>query len=170
MTPSRLHHSLSSATPLFTFYPHLNCCHLLSCTLTPPPLLSPLLFPPSSPLLLILPLPFSPTIFSLFKLLLIVFLIIFLSFLHFILFPFTPNLFCLISLLLSPHLISLTLSHPFFYHPVPPLGWGVFTTSTFGKGDFVLEYRGRLVPRECVSKKAVSEFVFDFKWKGRCWR
>ncbi|KAL2076437.1 hypothetical protein ACEWY4_027965 [Coilia grayii] len=48
-------------------------------------------------------------------------------------------------------------------------GRGVFATSAFYQGDFVLEYRGRLLPCEHVSRKAVSEFVFDFKWKGQCW-
>ncbi|KAL2103625.1 hypothetical protein ACEWY4_000493 [Coilia grayii] len=48
-------------------------------------------------------------------------------------------------------------------------GRGVFATLPFCQGDFVLEYRGRLLPCEHVSRKAVSEFVFDFKWKGQCW-
>ncbi|XP_041859755.1 N-lysine methyltransferase KMT5A-A-like isoform X2 [Melanotaenia boesemani] len=56
----------------------------------------------------------------------------------------------------------------------PYKGRGVFATEIFYKGDFVLEYRGKLLQQEpCLHTKKDSDveevFLFDFQWKGNCW-
>lgn len=43
----------------------------------------------------------------------------------------------------------------------------------FNKGDFVLEYRGKLFKQDGLLTKNYNDkeavFLFDFKWKGKCW-
>ncbi|XP_051964148.1 N-lysine methyltransferase KMT5A-A-like [Xyrauchen texanus] len=54
-------------------------------------------------------------------------------------------------------------------------GRGVFTTESFCRGDFVLEYRGELLSsKESLERtknytETESTFLFDFQWHGKYW-
>ncbi|KAJ8253418.1 hypothetical protein GJAV_G00212730 [Gymnothorax javanicus] len=54
-------------------------------------------------------------------------------------------------------------------------GRGLFATASFGKNDFVVEYRGELINceeserRSKVYHPAVRVFMFDFLWHGKQW-
>ncbi|XP_054908272.1 uncharacterized protein LOC129374093 [Poeciliopsis prolifica] len=54
-------------------------------------------------------------------------------------------------------------------------GRGVFTTTPFKKGDFVVEYRGVLINseeskrRRALYHSACAVYMFDFLWHGRWW-
>ncbi|XP_073329216.1 histone-lysine N-methyltransferase set-1-like [Pagrus major] len=55
----------------------------------------------------------------------------------------------------------------------PYKGRGVLAVEVFNKGDFVLEYRGKLFKQDGLLTKNYNDteavFLFDFKWKGGCW-
>ncbi|XP_071314144.1 uncharacterized protein [Trachinotus anak] len=56
----------------------------------------------------------------------------------------------------------------------PYKGRGVLATEIFNKGDFVLEYRGKLFEQDCLlHTKNYSDteaaFLFDFQWKEKYW-
>uniref|UniRef100_A0A672YNR5 SET domain-containing protein n=1 Tax=Sphaeramia orbicularis TaxID=375764 RepID=A0A672YNR5_9TELE len=51
-------------------------------------------------------------------------------------------------------------------------GRGVFALIPFSKGDFVLEYRGKLFPPDSppvieTYSETEATFLFDFQWKGK---
>ncbi|XP_014873036.1 uncharacterized protein LOC106936497 [Poecilia latipinna] len=52
-------------------------------------------------------------------------------------------------------------------------GRGIFATQPIEQGDFVIEYRGRLLPAdECQTRKysgKESTFLFEFEWQNRHW-
>ncbi|XP_047669348.1 uncharacterized protein LOC125141181 isoform X2 [Tachysurus fulvidraco] len=54
-------------------------------------------------------------------------------------------------------------------------GRGIFTLTSFDKGDFVAEYRGEMIDfiesqrRRRIYHDACGVFMFDFKWKGKTW-
>ncbi|XP_071059104.1 N-lysine methyltransferase KMT5A-A-like isoform X3 [Pseudochaenichthys georgianus] len=51
-------------------------------------------------------------------------------------------------------------------------GRGVFAAKVFTKGEFVLEYRGKLYNQDDVNTKNYRDteatFLFDLKWDGKC--
>uniref|UniRef100_A0AAZ1X859 SET domain-containing protein n=1 Tax=Oreochromis aureus TaxID=47969 RepID=A0AAZ1X859_OREAU len=54
-------------------------------------------------------------------------------------------------------------------------GRGIFTTVPFQKGDFLLEYRGKLIPKEECERRhrvyhdSLKVFMFEFKFDGKLW-
>uniref|UniRef100_A0AAV2LDR5 DOCKER domain-containing protein n=1 Tax=Knipowitschia caucasica TaxID=637954 RepID=A0AAV2LDR5_KNICA len=58
-------------------------------------------------------------------------------------------------------------------HINPVKGRGIFSTTVFSQGDFVVEYRGVLVDsaeqRRKQNQSECSVFMFDFTWKRRIW-
>ncbi|XP_059204962.1 histone-lysine N-methyltransferase set-1-like [Centropristis striata] len=53
-------------------------------------------------------------------------------------------------------------------------GRGVFASIPFIKGDFVLEYRGKLFPPDSppvleTYSETEATYLFDFQWKGKSW-
>ncbi|GAA6078014.1 uncharacterized protein LOC125141181 isoform X1 [Tachysurus ichikawai] len=54
-------------------------------------------------------------------------------------------------------------------------GRGIFTLTSFDKGDFVAEYRGEMIDfiesqrRRRIYHDACGVFMFDFQWKGKTW-
>ncbi|XP_059184652.1 histone-lysine N-methyltransferase SETD5-like [Centropristis striata] len=54
-------------------------------------------------------------------------------------------------------------------------GRGIFTSTPFEKGDFLLEYRGELISRqECESRQrlyhdSLKVFMFEFRFNGKLW-
>ncbi|XP_075338231.1 histone-lysine N-methyltransferase set-1-like [Odontesthes bonariensis] len=53
-------------------------------------------------------------------------------------------------------------------------GRGVFASIPFSKGDFVLEYRGKLLtpdnpPVVETYSETEATYLFDFQWKGKSW-
>ncbi|CAL9692020.1 unnamed protein product [Knipowitschia caucasica] len=58
-------------------------------------------------------------------------------------------------------------------HINPVKGRGIFSTTVFSQGDFVVEYRGVLVDsaeqRRKQNQSECSVFWFDFTWKRRIW-
>ncbi|XDV25875.1 hypothetical protein PO909_029708, partial [Leuciscus waleckii] len=53
------------------------------------------------------------------------------------------------------------------------LGWGVFTTSHFHKGDFLIEYRGEVINKEEFERRlklydnSLEVFLFEFRFNGK---
>uniref|UniRef100_A0AAX7UDZ5 SET domain-containing protein n=1 Tax=Astatotilapia calliptera TaxID=8154 RepID=A0AAX7UDZ5_ASTCA len=54
-------------------------------------------------------------------------------------------------------------------------GRGIFTTVPFQKGDFLLEYRGKLITKEECERRhrvyhdSLKVFMFEFKFDGKLW-
>lgn len=52
-------------------------------------------------------------------------------------------------------------------------GFGIFTTQTFSKGSFLMEYVGdRISPKEAEKrerKRKGHSYVYYFKWNGMQW-
>ncbi|XP_035764028.1 LOW QUALITY PROTEIN: histone-lysine N-methyltransferase set-1-like [Neolamprologus brichardi] len=54
-------------------------------------------------------------------------------------------------------------------------GRGIFTTVLFQKGDFLLEYRGKLITKEECERRhrvyhdSLKVFMFEFKFDGKLW-
>ena len=45
-------------------------------------------------------------------------------------------------------------------------GYGVFTTQEFRPGDFLLDYRGELIPFEEANKRSDNEYLYFFQYGG----
>lgn len=53
------------------------------------------------------------------------------------------------------------------------LGRGIFTTTSFEKGDFLIEYRGDLITKEECERRLkvyhdhLKAFMFEFRFNGK---
>ncbi|XP_029943204.1 uncharacterized protein LOC115385360 isoform X2 [Salarias fasciatus] len=53
-------------------------------------------------------------------------------------------------------------------------GRGVFASKPFSKGDFIVEYRGKLLSQDSLSvietySETQAAYLFDFQWNGKMW-
>ncbi|KAJ0041580.1 hypothetical protein NL108_012305, partial [Boleophthalmus pectinirostris] len=52
---------------------------------------------------------------------------------------------------------------------------GLFAKGSFGKGDFVVEYRGEMIDQAELERRrkiyhpSCAAFFFEFKWRGKTW-
>ena len=71
---------------------------------------------------------------------------------------------------LNTHSVTLPLVTSLFLYK---LGRGIFTSVTFEKGEFLLEYRGQLLnKKECEERlynDVLKVFMFEFHFNGKLW-